>query len=150
MNHEKDFKSWIIPDLKNLEAKKKSLEHSLEEIKLLEEAFVAIKATTFDKDVVDGGENTQEDARLDNILRRQTLDARCKITKGEIEAVESVLNELDEEDQLILNRLFIHTRPGAIDTLKDELNVEIAQIYRKRERALRNYARIACGGQVIF
>lgn len=138
MNYIKD---WLIPDLKNLEAKRSSLTHMQEEIQTLKLEETAIKATDYDKISVSGGENHQEDKLITNIAKREELEANYVITLRQVEELDSLLSELNKDEQLILERMFIKRERNAAESLAVTLNYEVRRIYQKKDEALRNMAR---------
>lgn len=144
-----DYKDWIIPELKTLDAKRKSLQNTLDQIKELELKATAISATTFDKDVVDGGgDNKREEMLLENLCKRNELQANYDCTRMEVANIENRLSQLSEEDRFILETFFVYKQYNPVERLCEALHLEQAQVYRRREKALKNYARLTCGGQV--
>lgn len=139
MNYIKD---WLIPDLRNLEAKRSSLAHMLEEIQTLKLEAESIKATDYDKiTVTGGGNNTQEDKLITNIAKREELESNYQVTKNEVEALDSLLSELRDDERLILERMYIKRERNAAEALAVTLNYEVRQVYRKKDDALHNLAR---------
>lgn len=144
-----DYKDWIIPELKAYDGKRKSLQNTLDQIKELELKATAIKATVFDKDVVDGGgDNKRDEMLMENILKRQELETNYEATKVEVANIEHRLSQLSDEDRFILETFFIYKQYNPVERLCDVLCIEQAQVYRRREKALKNYALLTCGGQV--
>jgi len=138
MNYIKD---WLIPDLRNLEAKRSSLSHMQEEIQTLKLEAEAIKATDYDKISVSGGENHQEDKLITNIAKREELEANYEITLRQVTELDSLLSELSKDEQLILERMFVKRERNAAESLAVTLNYEVRRIYQKKDEALRNMAR---------
>ena len=138
MNYIKD---WLIPDLRNLEAKRSSLAHMQEEIQTLRMQETTIKATDYDKVNVSGGDNHQEDKLITNIAKREELEANLLITQREVNEIDALLDELNNDERLILDRMFIHRQRNAAESLAGTLNYDVRQVYRKKDDALRNMAR---------
>lgn len=139
MNYIKD---WLIPDLRNLEAKRSALTHIAEEIKTLKLEETAIKATDYDRiNVSGGGENRQEDKMISALAKRQELEQNLLITQREVDEMDSLLAELSKDERLILDRMFIHRERNAAESLAVTLNYEVRRIYQKKDDALRNMAR---------
>lgn len=136
-----NYKDWIIPELKALEAKQAAVQRIPEKIKALEIKAGAIKATSFDKDIVDGGENTREEMLLANIAERTELEKNLQATLIEIQGLQAALAELDKDERFVLDKFFIHRKYNACETCCAELNVEKSQVYRIKDKALVNIAR---------
>ena len=51
----------------------------------------------------------------------------------------AALAVLDEEERHILDRFYIHRANGNVERLCDELHVEVATVYRRRDKALRHF-----------
>lgn len=84
-----------------------------------------------------GGENTQEDKLLSNIVHRQELERRLADTQIWLATVDRALDLLAREDRLILERFYIHPAKGNVDRLCEELAIEKAGIYNRKDKALR-------------
>ena len=138
MNYIKD---WLIPDLKSLEAKRASLTHMKEEIQTLKLEAEAIKATDYDKVSVTGGGNHQEDMLITNIAKRQELEQNLVVTQKQVEELDALMSELERDERLILDRMFIHRERNAAESLAVSLGYEVRQVYRKKDDALHNMAR---------
>lgn len=139
MNYIKD---WLIPDLKNLEAKRSSLSHIAEQIETLKLEAESIKATDYDKIIVSGGgNNTQEDKLIANLAKRQELETNLEVTRQEVEELDDLLSELKDDERLILERMFIKRERNAAEALAVTLGYEVRHVYRKKDDALHNLAR---------
>lgn len=135
------IKDWLIPDLKTLEAKRSSLAHIADEIETLKIEAESIKATSFDKITVSGGENHQEDKLITNIAKREALAMNLIVTRRQVEELDSLLAELSKDERLILDKMYIHKERNAAETLATALGYEVRRIYQKKDDALRNLAR---------
>lgn len=54
--------------------------------------------------------------------------------------VDAALGTLDREERELLHRLVVDNRRGQVDRLCQELDVEPATVYRRRNKALRKLA----------
>ena len=139
MNYIKD---WLIPDLKNLEAKRSSLEHMREEIATLRLEESAIKATDYDRvNVQNSGENHQEDKLITNIAKRTELEQNLEVTTRQVEQLDALLSQLGKDERMILERMYIRRERNAAESLAVSLGYEVRRIYQKKDDALRNMAR---------
>lgn len=135
-----------IQRLRNLDAQRDALVNIPDRIRILELEHEGLKATATDGiSVSGGGENHQEEAMLNNIMRRQNLSRDYERTKQEVEQMESAMDKLSAEDRLILNMFFINRSHNYIDRLSEELHCERTHIYRKKDRALLELTRRLCG-----
>ena len=60
------------------------------------------------------------------------------------EVAETALNSMSGEERLILDRCYIHRRPGSVEGLAAELQLKVSEVYRRRDRALRRFALAIC------
>ena len=143
---EVDWKHEAVSKLRDLTAKRQALENIPAEIKRLELEYAGIRSSTKDSTPVAGGTNAREDAMLSNIVRREDLARQLQSAKLWIATVEASLAVLDEEERMILDRLYIHCTRGALERLMNELGVEKSAVYRRRDKALRRFTMAMYGG----
>lgn len=132
-----DWKHETIEKLKEYTARKNAVVSIPEEITRLEEAVYGLRAVSADVMPRSGGENTQEDKLLSNIVHRQELERRLADTQIWLATVDRALDLLAREDRLILERFYIHPAKGNVDRLCEELAIEKAGIYKRKDKALR-------------
>ena len=134
-----DWKREAADKLKCYEAKRTSLERAREEVRRLEDDMTRIHSATTDGTPVSGGTSTREDAMVNNIARREELKVAMREAAAWVKIVDGGLAVLDEEERHILDRFYIHRAKGNVERLCDELHVEIATVYRRRDKALRHF-----------
>ena len=134
-----NWKREAIDKLKNYEAHREALENIPKEIKRLESVYSSIRSATTDGAPVSGGGNTREDSMLSNIVHRGELKRRLREARLWVAQVDKALAVLDDEEQLVLDRFYIHRAKGNVGELCERLNVEQATVYRKRDSALRRF-----------
>lgn len=141
-----DWKYEAIEKLKLYEARKAALENIPAEIRRLELDYAGIRSATSDATPVQGGGSRREDQMLSNIVKRQELAWQLESVRAWVAITDRALGCLNTEERLILDRLYIHRQKGYIDRLMQETGVEKSQIYRRREKALRNFTIALYGG----
>lgn len=134
-----------INRLKNLDAERDALLNIPRRIKNLELEYDGLKATQTDASPVAGGENKQEEVRLNNILKRQNLERDYTRTKEEVEQMEEALAKLKPTDRLVLDVFFVNRPRNYMDVLCEELHCETAHVYRIKDKALLELTRRLCG-----
>lgn len=134
-----NWKYEAIDKLKGYEAHKRALENIPREIKRLQDVFTCIRSAATDSTPVSGGGNTREDTMLSNIVHREELERTLKQAKTWVKMVDAGLGVLDDEERLVLERFYINRAKGNVDRLCEELNVEKATVYRRRDGALRHF-----------
>lgn len=134
-----DWKREAADKLKCYEAKRTSLERAREEVRRLEDDMTRIRSAATDGTPVSGGTSTREDAMVNNITRREELKVAMREAAAWVKIVDGGLAVLDEEERHILDRFYIHRAKGNVERLCDELHVEIATVYRRRDKALRHF-----------
>ena len=128
-----NWKYEAIEKLKEYSAKKQSLKSIPEEMARLESAMQSIRSATADGTPVSGGGSGREDAMLSNIVHREELARKW------VSLVDSGLESLSVDEKKILSRFYISPARGNVDALCEELGVEKAQVYRRRDSALRHF-----------
>ena len=134
-----DYKYEAKKKLEDYEAKCRALGNIPEEIKRLELDFQLIKSATSDGTPVQGGGSRREDAMLSNIATREELANTLEQTKRWVKMVEDGLVVLDEDERLILQRMYISREKGGVDRLCESLCKERSAIYAQRDKALRKF-----------
>jgi hypothetical protein len=109
------------------------------EIRRLEEQSVAIRSGRAEDCAVLSGGNRQEERLLENMMSRQELMWRLQQTERWLECMERALGGLNREERLVLQRFYIHPEKGSVERLCTELGAETSTVYRKRDKALRQF-----------
>ena len=134
-----NWKREAIDKLKNYEAHREALENIPKEISRLASAYAGIRSATTDGTPISGGGNTREDSMLSNIVHRDELKRRLKEARLWVSMVDKALAVLDDEEQLVLDRFYIHRAKGAVEALCECLNLEKSAVYDRRDKALRHF-----------
>ena len=74
-------------------------------------------------------------SQMEKQLRRQIRDIRKSCRQ-----VELGLQALTPEEKMVLSMLYIRPRMGNGERLCQQLGLEIASVYRRRDRAIRKFA----------
>jgi hypothetical protein len=133
------WQSEAMNKLRDYDARKTALVNIPEKLQALNEQFTGIKSARTDAEPVSGGTNHREDMLLDNIVKREELKRNYHISKAAVAVTERGLNELDDEQRRILELFYIRRPKDYISRLCDELHVEQATLYRKKDEALRKF-----------
>ena len=134
-----NWKFEAIEKLKEYTARKNAITSIPEEIKRLEEDAQRIRAASTDATPVQGGGSTREDMLLSNIVHREELQRRLSDALRWVDIVDAGLAVLSDEDRLVLDRFYIHPMRGNVDRLCDDLAIEKAAVYKRKEKALRRF-----------
>jgi len=81
----------------------------------------------------------QEDRLLNNLVCRQELQHTLEQVRQWTDTVTHALAALEPEERLVLHRLYIDPREGALEMLCQNLQVEKSSIYRRRDKALEKF-----------
>ena len=134
-----NWKYEAIEKLKEYTARKNAITSIPEEIKRLEEDAQRIRAASTDATPVQGGGSAREDMLLSNIVHREELQRRLSDALRWVDIVDAGLAVLSDEDRLVLDRFYIHPMRGNVDRLCDDLAIEKAAVYKRKEKALRRF-----------
>ena len=110
-----------------------------EELERLEIDAQSIRSARSDATPVAGGGNRREEAMINNIIERQELERSLQQAMIWLRATDRALTVLSQEDKLILHRLYIYPQKGSLELLSRELGVETSSIYRRRDKALKQF-----------
>lgn len=135
----KNLRLEAIGRLKYYNLKKQSLQDTMVEYRRLGSELSAIH-TADSHDRVSGSAGSQEDRLIALIQKRDTLRCAMKNTRAWIRGVDKALTAICEEDRMILDMLYINRARGNVDRLCEKLFVERATVYRRRDRALHEFA----------
>ncbi len=136
-----DWKQEAQRRLESYPASRRALHTMALELRGLELESQGLRSPRLDGDRVRGGNHDREDRLIGNMALRQALKDRMAATEKWVKAVEYALENLDEEDQLVLRRFYLEPGDHRADELCGELCLERAAVYRRRERAVRRFAR---------
>ena len=135
MNWEKE----AIEDLRRY----KNLESSLESLKLkiaaLQDKYQAIRCSQSDTVPVQGGTSRTEDHMINNIVERDKLSHNYRAALRQVQAVQKGLEGLHPDEKRVLEQMYIDRPPDYMDRLCEEQHCERSNVYKIRERALREF-----------
>lgn len=131
--------------LRDYSAKEQSLESVTERITQLNLEMSCVRSATTDGTAVHGGGNGREDALLNNIAERDELERANLSTAEWLEWVNGALIALSDTDKNLLDKFYINRRKGHVERLCEEMHLEKAQVYRRKEAALRKFTLLLYG-----
>ena len=136
-----DWKIIAIEKLKNYQAKRQALESIPLEIAQVESNMTSIRsAGAISAPVIGSKGNSREDMYISNIDRLDELRRQLDQTRIFVNIVDRSLSVLNEEEKLILERLYIHPEKYAAERLCDDLGLmDTRSVYRRRETAVRKF-----------
>lgn len=131
--------------LRDYSAKEQSLESVTERITQLNLEMSCVRSATMDGTAVHGGGNGREDALLNNIAERDELQ-RAKLSTTEwLEWVNGALTALSDTDKNLLDKFYINRRKRHVERLCEEMHLEKAQVYKRKDAALRKFTLLLYG-----
>ena len=144
-----NWRSEAEDKLKKYELIKNAVAGMQEEIKMLEDNAMRIRAASTDATPVQGGGSAREDMLLDNIVRREELKWKLEDAKKRVKRVEDGLALLSDDERLVLYRLCMHPMRGNVERLREELCLQDDRsVYKRRDKALNKFT-IAIYGAVV-
>jgi len=133
-----NFRKEAVEKLRYYKLKKYSLQVAMEEYNRLGDEMAALHAAS-DGDRVTGGEGDREAVLISLIEKRDALSVAIKNTRTWIRVVDKAMAALGDDDRLILNTLYVEKTNGGINHLCERLFVEKTTVYRRRDRAIREF-----------
>ena len=135
-----DWKKETIDELRKHGIRRAAVGSLRQRIDILETDFGRLKAVQTDRGVSRGGGSAAEDRLINNLMERERLTDQLQITKAYIRWMEMALQQLSPEEVTVLEYFFIDRPADYVDQLCERLGCEQAQVYRIKERALRELA----------
>lgn len=134
-----NWKNEAIEKLRRYDAMRQALQNIPLEINRLKEEALALRSCSTDTIHVRGGGGKQEDARINNLVQRSELEQTFKHVKQWLDIIDQALLAMDQDDLLVLQRLYLYPQKGALHRLSEELGMEQSSVYRKRDQALNRF-----------
>lgn len=127
--------------LRKHKARQAALERLNDQLNTIEmELLWGPRAVRTDATPVQGGGNGWEEATLNRIAERDELRRQGHIVRNKVLLVSRALEALDEEDRKVLELFYVDRPTDYITRLCQLLHVEKAQVYKRKDQALRNFA----------
>ncbi len=133
------WESVAIDRLRDYEKRKLAVENIPEQMAILEDKFISIRAATTDGTPVQDSNNRREEMLIYNIARREELKQNYKLAVREVALTEKGLAALTSEERQILEGFYIYRTKNYVNRLCDELYVSKTELYRRKDAALRNF-----------
>lgn len=76
---------------------------------------------------------------INNIAKRKELEWTLSDAAAWVDMVERAMTCLKKDEKTILQRLYIYPEKGSLERLCNELGLEKASIYRRRDQALQTF-----------
>lgn len=140
-----DYIIAAIADLREYKAQLASIQNLKDAIAECQAGIDQLHTTQYDKTPVMGGESGYEDRILTNMDKLARMRTNLRMAESKVARVDRGLAVLDQEERITLERMYINSEREAIRRLCEDLNCEIAQVYRIRRRALNRFTRAMYG-----
>lgn len=134
-----DWKAEAKDKLRKYDAMKMATINIPQEIARLESKATAIRSARADSTPIHGGSSGREDAMINNIAKRKELEWTLSDAAAWVDMVERAMTCLKKDEKTILQRLYIYPEKGSLERLCNELGLEKASIYRRRDQALQTF-----------
>lgn len=134
-----NWKNEAMEKLRRYDTMRQALRNIPEEIERLKAEATLLRGSSTDKVFVRGSGNRNEDAWINNIVQRQELEQTLTQVRRWLSIADRGLMALDDDQRLILQRLYLYPQKGAVERLCIELGLEQSSVYRKRDQALHRF-----------
>ena len=133
------WKEEAVEKLRRYGAMQQALINIPAEIRRLQDDAIALHSPSAEHIAVKGSGGRRDDALINNIAQQQELEWSLNQVKQWLTVADRGLAALDPEERLVLERMYLTPVRGAVDRLCGELGMEQASVYRKRDKALRQF-----------
>jgi len=140
-----DYIIAAVADLREYKAQLTSIQNLKDAIAECQAGIDQLHSTQYDKTPVMGGESGYEERILTNMDKIKRLNGNLAIARSKAARVDRGMAALDDEERIVLERMYVNQERDAVRRLCEDLNCEIAQIYRIRRRALNRFTRAMYG-----
>lgn len=135
-----NWQKEAIDDLRRYPALRQSLDSIRERRAALDLQAGAVRSSFHDAAPVSGGGSSgAEDKLIACIMERERLAANYKAVSKLVRQIEIALSLLGEDEQLVLERFYIHRQDRNVERLCEELGYEKSRVYELKNRALRRF-----------
>lgn len=119
-----------------------------EEIQMLED--INLKGIDYSKDRIQGGDGSDSvDGLLTRMMEREHKKDIRSFILGRMQLIESALNELDDRERFILEKMYVDKIKLLPREMESELGIKERQIQKLRHVALYNYTKYRVGISAI-
>lgn len=139
------YKTYVLARLADFADARAALVTIPERVEALRAKRETLKLRATDSQPVSGGGSRTEDAWVTSLLEEDYLKARLKEAEKVVKQTQLLLNELDREEKLVVERTCMRRRKGDVEELCEELGYERSAVYALRDRTLRKLARLMTG-----
>lgn len=139
-----DFRHEAEYDLRNLNAKRKAVDNLKEQISILESEADGMHGISTAAPVK-GGMSRAEEKLVNAISKKIALEKALKVTEDLVLIVEKTLEQMEEVQKELLDVFFVNPRYMAVDYIMEKYHIERPTVYKWRQNAIEQYARIMYG-----
>ena len=135
-----DFRREAVEKLRSYASKKVAVENLAEEMVRLRCQMDSIRSATTDSVAVRGGSSTREDMLVNTLAEIGELKHAHKNALKWLGIVDHAMEQLDDEEKTVLQRMYVNHERGAVERLREELGLEDDRsVYKRKDRALRHF-----------
>ena len=131
-----NWKNEAIERLNRYPAMVQAVENIPLELNRLRWDMESIKSIQPDRISSPGTSGPSDDKMINNIIKREELSRALESAKIWVETTDSAMNVLTQEEQTILQHMYIKPQRGVVNFLCSELGIEQSSVYRRRDAAL--------------
>ena len=130
------WKDRVVDRLRDLGMQRAALEAIPLELERLQIESVSIRGSGVDGVAVKGG-GDREERMLWNIMQREALEWNLEMAGKYVEFVERGLAALEEEEALVVERVYVRGEPDVIERLREEWEMaEKRSVYKRLDKIL--------------
>ncbi|MBQ2244981.1 MAG: hypothetical protein IIV61_07320 [Oscillospiraceae bacterium] len=130
------WKDHVVDRLRDLGMQRAALEAIPLELERLQIESVSIRGSGVDGVAVKGG-GDREERMLWNIMQREALERNLEMAGKYVEFVERGLAALEEEEALVVERVYVRGEPDVIERLREEWEMaEKRSVYKRLDKIL--------------
>lgn len=130
------WKDRVVDRLRDLGMQRAALEAIPLELERLQIESVSIRGSGVDGVAVKGG-GDREERMLWNIMQREALERNLEMAGKYVEFVERGLAALEEEEVLVVERVYVRGEPDVIERLREEWEMaEKRSVYKRLDKIL--------------
>ena len=139
------YRDYVFAVFQDYSAAQMALVKIPEQIEVERARRESLRAQNINGDKVTSGDTETDDAWLTSIQKEEYLKKRLEYSKRLIVSVDSLLIELEDDEQELVQRLIIERGRNSAAKLAEAWNVDERTIYRAKDRVLRKLARMMTG-----
>lgn len=136
-------REYLIKDIRDYERLKASEKQILSELETLK-LEQTLQASRLDRMPSAGG-NSNDEKLVEAIAKQQDRELDLELTRRKIADLDRLFSELPPDELSLIIKTDVHWHRGIYDELAEEMEIDIRQVYNRRNKVLEHLSILRYG-----